>query len=289
MNLMDIQQMRAELIRTSSSTNYVSPHEAISRDDAPDRNQLIATVDKHETIRFSDEALDALNKSVITDAIDTFLTENGERLYEMAIKSLKTYPEDLIVKIEDKSLAEKERTELIKARNEQELNAFGKYAKQSPPDYKMYYEKYIEYLDSLSPEEQQSNRYRGQRALVVPIYERLAREQGENPADMSRVQDTILGLFDLIAEFDFKIENVEDFRKHYNEVIAPMFKRDSGPRFKEDADRALERFDAVQSVLGAAREANETAFQQLQKLVDGVVKIDEFMSYAERFAQIEPA
>jgi len=266
----------------TASTSH--PEVNDSSGDTGKLGQSLPIVGQTDTISLSEEALAALVRS---DAIDSFLVEEGKNLYGAAIKNLKTYPEDLAAKLDDKSLSGEIRTAAANALNERELNAFTKYAKQSPPDMKMYYEKYIEYLDSLSPEEQQSDSYRGQRALVVPLYEHFAREQGEEPADLSLIQDPILILFEMIEANGFNVENAKELRNRYQEQVTPMFDRDSGPRFRKEADQALERFDAVQLTLDAARKGNETAFTQLQKLAEDASLINDFMSNAKRLTQTQ--
>jgi len=180
-----------------------------SNDNAKKLGTSNSSLEQANTINISQEALEVLARSITSDTIDTFLSKNGKNLYDAAIRSLKTYPEDLAAKLDDNSLSEEKRTEIANALTAREMNAFTKYSRQSPPDLKMYYE----------------------------------------------------------------------------ELVAPMFNRDSGPRFKKEADQALERFDAVQSVIEAARTGNEIAFKQLQTLAESESSIDDFMSYAEKLSQ----
>ncbi len=239
-------------------------------------------------INISSEALERLEKTETSEKVNTFLAEKGERIYELAIKSLKTYPENLQLQLEtDTTLSPEDKSELANKRNERELEAFGKYAKQSPPDIKQYYENYIEYLDSLSPEEQQSERYNGQRAIAVSGYERAAREQGEEPRDFSFTQDPILALFDLIVERDFVVEDGDTFLDHYENLISPLLEHETkGEAFKADAELALARFDAVHSVIDAARNGDSIAFEELQKLGNNKSTIDEFITYSTKITQI---
>jgi hypothetical protein len=237
---------------------------------------------------FSKEGLALLAKQQPSDPIDAFLAEHGQALYDVTIKRLKTYPDNLATKLEDKSLPQAERTEAQNTLTERELNAFAKYARQSPPDMKKYLEKYVEYLDSLSPEELQSNRYKGQRALAVTAYQQVAREDGGEVKDLSFPQDPILALFEAIRQQDFNIKDSTGFRDRYEAQVSPLFDGgfyggvdgDSGLGFRTDADQVLRRFDAMQSVIEAARSGDQTALGQLQQLSNDPPTIDRFITYA---------
>lgn len=228
----------------------------------------------------SQEALEALSTNNASSVIDLFLSENGERLYNAAIKGLKTYPEDLALALDDKSLSQAEQTENQNALTEREFNAFAKYAKQSPPDFKLYYEKYVEYLDSLSPAEQNSSRYSGQRDEAVRMYERIAKEAGEEPKDLSSIQDPILALFEAIREQDFNIQNKELLRERYEKFIAPLLDNEETPELEKELDQVLLRFDAVQSVIDAAKDGDKTAMGALQNLVNNPDSIDDFLGFS---------
>lgn len=176
-------------------------------------------------VNLSSEALSALEKDNTSRAVDSFLTNHGKDLYENTFKSLKQYPEDLATRLSDKSLSEKEISGINQKMVDREMDSFMKYARQDPPDIKKYYENYIEYLDTLSPEELKSSRYAGQREIVVEDYERIIREEGGTPDNMNSPQNPVLSLFELLKEIDFNIKDSDSFLKSYEEKISPMLNR----------------------------------------------------------------
>lgn len=206
-------------------------------------------------------ALDAAEK-----ATEQLLLNKGQALYEQAIKSIKEFPEDLKVIIQDRNSTEEQRTIAANALHDREMSAFSKYAKQSPPDLKMYYEKYIEYLDSLSPEEKKAYDYIAQRASSVSAYERHAKAQGNEPEDMSHMQDPILLLFEMLKEENFKIENPNVFRKKFTDVLTPILDRSEDPSVKEIADIALKKFDELQDMIQSSRTGDKQAMVWLEEM-----------------------
>ncbi len=240
-------------------------------------------------VNLSNEALSALEKDNYSRKIDQFLTDHGQDLYEISIKILKQYPEDIASKFSDKSLSEDELTKMQNALTEREMNAFMKYARQSPPDMKMYFEKYIEYIDTLSPEEQQSDRYRGQREMAVVEYERFAIAQGDEPDDMSSSQDPILSLFDLLKEIDFNIKDIDSFRKSYEEKMSPILNREGNDKLKPVVDDALERLNHLNEVINSGRNGDTAALEKLRALAKGDISFNDFVQYAKELTQKDTA
>lgn len=219
-------------------------------------------------VNLSSEALNALEKDKASRTVDQFLREHGREVYESTMKSLKGYPENLASRLSDKSLSEKELTDIQNALTEREMNAFMKYARQDPPDMKMFFEKYVEYLDTLSPEELLSQRYIGQRAVAERQYEHFAREQGETPDDLSSAQHPITYLFDLLKEVDFTIEDKNSFLKKYEEKVATLLNREGNDNLKSLSDEAIEKLNDLFSIISAAKEGDKASFEKLQSFVE---------------------
>ena len=241
-----------------------------------------------DVIDISNEGLAAAAKQKKAEAVDRFLKLKGQDLYENALEGLKTYPEEFSLIADDRSLPLDVRTAASKAMVERELEAFAKYGRQSPPDVKKYYEEYIKYLDTLSPTERESSpRYAGQRAIVEVLYRDWSEKEGTEPEDYSRVRDPILILFEEIQAGGFKVDDAESFRARYERIIAPMLEGENGGELRAEADRALERFDALQDVLDAARDGDGAAFEWLKKLVGDAAVIEDFMFHAKGLRQPE--
>lgn len=219
-------------------------------------------------VNLSSEALSALEKYKASGTVDQFLREHGREVYESTMNSLKGYPENLASRLSDKSLSEKELTDIQNALTEREMNAFMKYARQDPPDMKMFFEKYVEYLDTLSPEELLSQRYIGQRAVAEKQYEHFAREQGETPDDLSSAQHPITYLFELLKEVDFTIEDKNSFLKKYEEKVSSILNRDGNENLKRLADDTVEKLNNLFGVISAAREGDKASFEKLQSFVE---------------------
>lgn len=236
-------------------------------------------------VNLSKEAFNALEKDKASRAIDQFLSDHGRELFEVSIKSLKQYPENLASRFNDKSLSEKELTTIQNALTEREIITFAKFARETPPDMKMYYEKYVEYLDTLSPEELQSERYAGQRELAVMQYEYFARAQGDEPDDMSFSQNPILSLFDLLAETDFNIENKDNFIKTYEEKMTNMLYREGNEKLKPLVGSALERLHQISDVIATGRDGDAIALEKLKSLANKEISVDEFSNYVKSLTQ----
>jgi hypothetical protein len=240
-------------------------------------------------VNLSKEGLSALEKDNSSRAVDQFLTDHGQELYEKSIKNLKQYPEDIASKFNEKSLSEEELTKMQNALTEREMNAFMKYARQSPPDMKTYFEKYIEYIDTLSPEEQQSDRYRGQREMAVVEYERFALAQGDEPDDMSSSQDPILSLFDLLKDIDFNIKDMDEFIKSFEEKFSPVLNREGNEKLKPIVDNALERLSHLNNVIDAGRDGDSLALEKLKLLAKGEIAFNDYIHYAKELTQKDAA
>lgn len=233
---------------------------------------------------------EALALSQASEKVDNFIAENGKVVFELTIKGLKESPESLSAKLDDDSIPTAERREISQEVSAREFDAFAKYSKQSPPDFEMFFKKFVEYFDSLSVEDQQSERYKGLRSEAVSAYQRHARENGSEVEDLSFIQDPILSLFDALQRIDFNVDDTEKFRQSFETMISPLFDRvDSGDKFKEDSDRALERFDSVQEVIDLAKSGDLTAFEALENLANDSLYLNEFLNYGQSLIQLEDA
>src|SRR5690606_4722244 len=238
---------------------------------------------KADYVHLSQEARDALKAEQGMTATADFVRSKGQQRFEQVLKNTLEFPENLASKLEDDSLSSEERGAIQNAITEREFAAFTKYAKQSPPDLKMYYLKYVEYLDSLSPEERQSDRYAGQRASAVTAYENAARSQGEQPEDLTLWQHPNSLLLELIFEKELEVEELADIREKFTQQMDTLVEANSSLRGQYD--QMLGYFDAITSVIDASKEPNEEALNQLNKLADDPAYIDEFLRYSKELSQ----
>ena len=236
---------------------------ASEKEPEPTSNESPTTV-----VNLSSEALNALEKYKVSGTVDQFLREHGKEVYESTMKSLKGYRENLASRLSDKSLSDQELGNIHQKMVDREMDAFMKYARQDPPDMIAFYENYIEYLDTLSPEELQSQRYLGQRDTVVKDYERIIREQGGVPDDMSVAQHPITYLFELLKEVDFTIEDKNSFLKKYEEKVSAILNREGNENLKSLSGEAMEKLNDLISIISAAREGDKASFEKLQLFVE---------------------
>ena len=238
---------------------------------------------KADYVYLSQEARDALKAEQAMTATADFVRSKGQQLFEQVFKNTAEFPDNLASKLEDDSLSPEERGAIQNAITEREFAAFTKYAKQSPPDLKMYYLKYVEYLDSLSPEERQSNRYAGQRESAVTAYENAARSQREKPEDLSLRRHPNSLLLELIFEKELEVEGLADIREKFTQQMDRLVEENSS--LNEQYDLMLTYYDAITSVINASKEPNEEALNQLNKLANDPTYIDDVLRYSNELSQ----
>ncbi|WP_031221428.1 hypothetical protein, partial [Asticcacaulis benevestitus] len=156
---------------------------------------------------------------IATTSVNDALASSAEPIYGAAGSGLKTYPTDLSTRYDQlaskSSLTPDETAEALtlnQERNAREEKAFFQYARQAnaaaTPEERsrlmgQFNKAFIEYYDSLSPEEQASPRYAGTRSGAASDYVSWSKEAGETPDDLSPSGDPILMLFDKIQEKTF--------------------------------------------------------------------------------------
>lgn len=232
-----------------------------------------------DSINISEDAIKQYELSKNIEEAESFISKNKSLIYGKTINSLNSFPENLASQLNrDSPLSTEERSEIQNNLNQREHEAFGKYAKQSPPDFEAYYEHYIGYLDSLSPEEGQSERYLGQREAVLPLYENAARSQGSEPRDFSFSQDPILSLFEALEARDFYIENTTEFKQEYLDKLSALFNDDEkGESFTQEAEHALNNFERTYDSISAALNGDKEALTAIKQLVNGELTVSEFI------------
>lgn len=256
-------------------------------------------------VSLSDAAQQALaaSNTDASKAVDDLLTSSGSALYTNAISSLKTYPVDLSTRYDELSkkvsLTPHEQAEglaLNKARNEREFQSFYHFSyeadsattkAQSDHLLAQFERAYVEYYDSLSPQEQNSPRYRGTRDGAVAAYQAYETASSAPadppPSDLSESQDPILLLFDKIKNAGFKLDakGVAKILKDYKKTAGKLLSGQADPAGSAGKIQAAsDRFTAVQSVLDLARKGDKQALTNLQNLAQNPTQLDGFLSYA---------
>jgi hypothetical protein len=219
----------------------------------------------------------------VRDAADTLLEERVRDLYEAAFRDLKQYPESLAAKREDVTLSREECLEASRALEAREKAAFGMYRAGGPLyDPIKYIRAYIEYYDSLSPEGQMSDRYRGTREQAVAISQRWMRERGEPAADLTEFQNPVLRLFEDLGLVRFGVEDPDGFRDRVAARLEPLYDSPTnGERFRREGAAILGRFDALLAAIAAARGGDREAPYRFDALAADPAALDGFLAYAD--------
>lgn len=227
--------------------------------------------------------LSAAAKAALTPAaraVDELLARSGGAIFGNALRSLRPYPENLSAIIENPRSTREQQIAANDALNAREFLAFGVYTTTSTLDFAR---AYIQYYDSLSPEEQNSNRYKGTREEMVGVAKRAAAEEGKPTGDLDKPQDPILILLDDLEELAFRLtdENFGSSIRAYREQLADLF---NAGRYADLADRAVDRLRDIQALIGAARTGDEAAFGHLTTLASDSTQLLKVIAYGRKLA-----
>ncbi len=266
---------RSNFQRTSDLENTRSENTTAS---GPNRSSD-SNSSNNDTVIISEEAIAQFNQTKIND-INLFLENNAQNIFKSVLEDSREFPENLASRLDrDSRISSEERSEITNQLSEREFEAFGKYAKQSPPDLASYYGSYINYLDSLSPEERSSERYSGQRALAVSAYERIVSTNDEDAPDLSEPDDFILTLLEIIEnsadDLELRNEQLSEFRNNIDNTSVESSQVNTRA---EAALEAVSLVELVQSIIEQAQGGDDNSYIQLQKLADNEISIDEFLS-----------
>lgn len=212
-------------------------------------------------------------------AVDDLLSSSGSAIYAAAINSLKSSPANLASQLDNPKLADADRKAISDQMIAREKAAFGTFT-----DGVDWAKKYVAFYDSLSPEEQNSQRYRGTRESTVAYGAAEAARLGQEDPSLAGTQDPILKLFDKIKQQNFNVDDADakSLLQDYKDEVAKLDSSRSDPAGAvAKVMAASDRFNAVQAVIDQARSGDSAAFAQLQTLADDPKSIDAFVAYAQ--------
>ena len=242
-----------------------------------------------------------------TKAVDSLLDASGAAIFGTAINSLKQYPPDLSTRLTElakpgrvNTPAEiKEAISLSEERNAREYKAFGHFndeifaatTKEAENRLISEYDKaYVEYYDTLSPQEQNDPHFRGTRDVALADYKSFSLIIGQAPKDLSESQDPILSLFDKVRRAGFKLDDkkVSKILSDYKKTISLL--NSSKENLAGNADKvtaASNRLLAVQSVIEQALKGDKSALGQIRLLANDPTSLNSFLSYAASLSTIQ--
>lgn len=226
---------------------------------------------------------------VASKAVDSLLVSSGSAIYTAAISSLKTYPPDIALKLDNPNLSDADRRVLDDKLNAREHAAYFHLAGDTGLNMM---KAYIEYYDSLSPEEQNSARYRGTRENAVTAVNNIEVGNGKPKGDYSMSRDPILSLFDAIKKSGFNVDDkaVHSMLQNHKAFVSTLNISKTDPNgTAAKVSQASARFNAVQKVVDTARSGDSVAFTHLQELATLPNSIANFVTYASSLTTAKTA
>jgi len=213
--------------------------------------------------------LSAAARAVLNGAsarVDALLQDKGEAIFRKGLEPARAYRENLALKLEDPSL---DADTAIQTRSDmlaREKAAFT--APEHTGDVLSRARAYIEFYDSLSPEEQQSERYSGTRETMVAIVEQEVAARGLEMPDFNQSQSPFDLLLKALEEARFAPGNETE-----RQAVLDQFRTQSealvGSEPGKEERRNLEtRLTALQDLIERSRKGDDAAFSQLEALAD---------------------
>lgn len=251
---------------TAIASPALSPSSSLLSSSAPFKSPSIGqpvSVDLREkTVIVSLSAAGAAALSPSAKAVDALLTDQGEAIFDNALGGLRQFRSNLATVLDDSKASQAEKNAANEAMQAREQLAFGRFAATSTLDYAR---AYIEYYDSLSPEEQNSDRYRGTRENMVAVANQASGATGEDVGDLSKSQDPIAMLFEKLKQNAFKLTeaNLDSFIDDYRVQVGNLVNADEQA---ETVSVVIDRLRLVQGTVEAARGGDSGALRELNAL-----------------------
>ena len=213
--------------------------------------------------------LSAAARAVLNGAsarVDSLLEDFGESIFRNGLEGGRAHRENLALTLENPNTDNDARREARIKLLERERDAFT--APEHTGDLLTRARAYIEFYDSLSPEEQASERYAGTRETMAAIVASESAEQGRTAPDMTAAQTPFDILLKALDEADY-----ETPRAGEEDGLLERFRTESeslvGSAASRQEQKALEtRYRSLQDLIERSRKGDEEAFRRLEELAD---------------------
>lgn len=249
---------QAPYLGTQGTNTTSQDAQRARQDQTSDQSRLPA----RDSVNLSAAAQAVLNGGL--DRVNSLLADKGEDIYRNALKDARQYKENLALALESSDLDPDTARETQIRMIERERAAFT--APEHTGDVLIRARAYIEFFDSLSPEEQESERYRGTRETMAAIVEQESAARGLEAPDLTRSQSPFDTLLDALSETGFTADDrarqddaLERFRAQGEQSV--------GSEAYQAERRDLQtRLAALNDLIERSRKGDDAAFKQLESL-----------------------
>ena len=221
-----------------------------------------------DTISLSAAAQAVLNGA--SARVDALMSERGDAIFRNALSGARAYKDNYASTLEQPDLDPDTARDTRMKMLAREREAFT--APEHTGDVLTRARAYIEFFDSLSEEEQNSERYRGTRETMQAIVEQESAKAGVEPPDLSLSQSPFDALLNALSDGEGGIAErdsqtvVDEFRMRMESQIG------SEARQRESQD--LEgRYVTLQALIEQARRGDEKAYARLEALSQNSLEI----------------
>mgnify|MGYP003111965942 FL=1 len=221
-----------------------------------------------DTVSLSAAAQAVLNGSSVR--VDALMADRGDAIFRNALSGARAYKDNFAATLEqpglDPDVARDTRMKMLA----REREAFT--APEHTGDVLTRARAYIEFYDSLSEDEQNSERYRGTRETMQAIVEQESAKAGVEAPDLSLSQSPFDALLNALSDGEGGIAErdsqsvVEQFRARMEAQIG------SEARQRESQDLES-RYVTLQALIEQARRGDDKAYARLEALSEGRVEI----------------
>lgn len=221
-----------------------------------------------DTVSLSAAAQAVLNGS--SARVDALIADRGDAIFRNALASARAYQDNYASQLEKPGLDPDTARETRMKMLAREREAFT--APEHTGDVLTRARAYIEFYDSLSEEEQNSERYRGTRETMAAIVEQESVNAGVEAPDLSLSQSPFDTLLNALSDGEGGIAQRD--RQEVMEAFRARLETQVGSEARQREGRELEaRYGALQDLIELARRGDETAYARLEALSENAARV----------------
>lgn len=221
-----------------------------------------------DTVSLSAAARAVLNGS--SARVDALIADRGDAIFRNALAGARAYQDNYASQLEKPGLDPDTARETRMKMLAREREAFT--APEHTGDVLTRARAYIEFYDSLSEEEQNSERYRGTRETMAAIVEQESVNAGVEAPDLSLSQSPFDTLLNALSDGEGGIAQRD--RQEVMEAFRARLEAQVGSEARQREGRELEaRYGALQDLIELARRGDETAFARLEALSEDAARV----------------
>lgn len=221
-----------------------------------------------DTVSLSAAARAVLNGS--SARVDALIADRGDAIFRNALAGARAYQDNYASQLEKPGLDPDTARETRMKMLAREREAFT--APEHTGDVLTRARAYIEFYDSLSEEEQNSERYRGTRETMAAIVEQESVNAGVEAPDLSLSQSPFDTLLNALSDGEGGIAQRD--RQEVMEAFRARLETQVGSEARQREGRELEaRYGALQDLIELARRGDETAYARLEALSENAARV----------------